>query len=44
MIEDKTSTIKTIENTEYEIERTFNLDDTIVEIIEREIIKTNKWT
>ena len=42
MIEDKTSTIKTIENTEYEIERTFNLDDTIVEIIEREIIKTNK--
>lgn len=44
MIEDKTSTIKTIENTEYEIERTFNLDNTIVEIIEREIIKTNKWT
>lgn len=42
MIEDKTSTIKTIENTEYEIERTFNLDNTIVEIIEREIIKTNK--
>lgn len=44
MIEDKTNTIKTIENTEYEIERTFNLDNTIVEIIEREIIKTNKWT
>lgn len=42
MIEDKTNTIKTIENTEYEIERTFNLDNTIVEIIEREIIKTNK--
>jgi hypothetical protein len=42
MIEDNTTIIKTVENAEYEIERTYNLNKTINEIIEQDLIKTNK--
>lgn len=42
MIEDNTTIIKTVENVEYEIERTYNLNKTINEIIEQDLIKTNK--
>ncbi len=42
MIEDNTTIIKTVENVEYEIERIYNLNKTINEIIEQDLIKTNK--
>lgn len=42
MIEDNTTIIKTVENIEYEIERIYNLNKTINEIIEQDLIKTNK--
>lgn len=42
MIEDNTTIIKTVESVEYEIERTYNLNKTINEIIEQDLIKTNK--
>lgn len=42
MIESNQTIIKTVENVDYEIERTYNLNKTINEIVEQEMNDTNK--